>query len=133
LWLNNITERWTREGKFYLCAIEDVFSNRIVGATAAEPKTRQPSRRLRIAADHRLTWAGRVCAIGFQSGWANPRRHVISHTRPDHGARLAPRLRGGARQDAVTTCIDPVRCGFGQCRRLMSFDRRPRQQFRFKG
>ena len=25
------TENWTREGKIYLCAIKDVFSNRIVG------------------------------------------------------------------------------------------------------
>ena len=25
------TEHWTREGKIYLCAIKDVFSNRIIG------------------------------------------------------------------------------------------------------
>jgi transposase InsO family protein len=31
LWLRDITEHWTREGKLYLCAIKDVFSNRIVG------------------------------------------------------------------------------------------------------
>lgn len=31
LWLSDITEHWTREGKLYLCAIKDVFSNRIVG------------------------------------------------------------------------------------------------------
>lgn len=31
LWLGDITEHWTREGKLYLCAIKDVFSNRIVG------------------------------------------------------------------------------------------------------
>ena len=31
LWLTDITEHWTREGKIYLCAIKDVFSNRIVG------------------------------------------------------------------------------------------------------
>ncbi len=31
LWLTDITEHWTREGKLYLCAIKDVFSNRIVG------------------------------------------------------------------------------------------------------
>ena len=27
----DITEHWTREGKLYLCAIKDVFSNRIAG------------------------------------------------------------------------------------------------------
>ena len=31
LWLADITEHWTDEGKLYLCAIKDVFSNRIVG------------------------------------------------------------------------------------------------------
>ena len=31
LWLSDITEHWTKEGKLYLCAIKDVFSNRIVG------------------------------------------------------------------------------------------------------
>ena len=31
LWLSDLTEHWTREGKLYVCAIKDVFSNRIVG------------------------------------------------------------------------------------------------------
>ena len=31
LWLTDLTEHRTREGKIYLCAIKDVFSNRIVG------------------------------------------------------------------------------------------------------
>jgi putative transposase len=31
LWLADITENSTREGKLYLCAIKDAFSNRIVG------------------------------------------------------------------------------------------------------
>ncbi|MFV0634486.1 IS3 family transposase [Demequina sp.] len=31
LWLTDITEHPTREGKLYLCAVKDVFSNRIVG------------------------------------------------------------------------------------------------------
>jgi transposase InsO family protein len=31
LWLTDITEHATAEGKLYLCAIKDVFSNRIVG------------------------------------------------------------------------------------------------------
>jgi transposase InsO family protein len=30
-WLTDITEHWTAEGKLYLCAIKDLFSNRIVG------------------------------------------------------------------------------------------------------
>ena len=31
LWLTDITEHKTREGKLYLCAIKDAYSNRIVG------------------------------------------------------------------------------------------------------
>jgi putative transposase len=31
LWLADITEHWTGEGKLYVCAIKDVYSNRIVG------------------------------------------------------------------------------------------------------
>lgn len=31
LWLADITEHRTKEGKLYLCAVKDVFSNRIVG------------------------------------------------------------------------------------------------------
>ena len=31
LWLTDITEHPTGEGKLYLCAIKDVYSNRIVG------------------------------------------------------------------------------------------------------
>jgi putative transposase len=31
IWVSDITEHWTDEGKLYCCAIKDVFSNRIVG------------------------------------------------------------------------------------------------------
>lgn len=31
LWLTDLTEHWTDEGKLCLCAIKDVYSNRIVG------------------------------------------------------------------------------------------------------
>jgi transposase InsO family protein len=36
LWLGDITEHPTREGKLYVCAIKDVFSNRIVGYSIDE-------------------------------------------------------------------------------------------------
>src|SRR3954465_69130 len=36
LWLTDITEHWTAEGKVYLCAVKDVHSNRIVGYSIAE-------------------------------------------------------------------------------------------------
>lgn len=31
VWVSDITEHWTAEGKLYLCAIKDLWSNRIVG------------------------------------------------------------------------------------------------------
>gem|GEM_PF-559462 len=36
LWLSDITEHKTGEGKLYLCAIKDVFSNRIVGYSISD-------------------------------------------------------------------------------------------------
>ncbi len=36
LWLTDITEHPTGEGKLYLCAIKDFFSNRIVGCSIAD-------------------------------------------------------------------------------------------------
>ncbi len=36
LWLTDITEHWTGEGKLYLCAIKDVYSGRIVGYSMAD-------------------------------------------------------------------------------------------------
>lgn len=41
VWLTDITEHPTREGKLYLCAIKDVFSNRIVGYAMSERMTSQ--------------------------------------------------------------------------------------------
>lgn len=39
VWLTDITEHSTSEGKLYLCAIKDVFSNRIVGYSMNERMT----------------------------------------------------------------------------------------------
>lgn len=36
LWLGDMTEHRTKEGKLYICAIKDVFSNRIVGYSIDE-------------------------------------------------------------------------------------------------
>jgi transposase InsO family protein len=36
LWLTDITEHRTRKGKLYLCAVKDVFSNRIVGYSISD-------------------------------------------------------------------------------------------------
>lgn len=39
LWLTDITEHWTDEGKLYECAIKDVWSNRIVGYSISDRMT----------------------------------------------------------------------------------------------
>jgi putative transposase len=39
LWLTDITEHWTRQGRLYLCAVKDVWSNRIVGYSMSERMT----------------------------------------------------------------------------------------------
>lgn len=44
LWLTDITEHKTAEGKLYLCAIKDVFSGRIVGYSIDSPDGDWPSR-----------------------------------------------------------------------------------------
>jgi putative transposase len=41
VWLTDITEHATLEGKLYCCAIKDVFSNRIVGYSIGERMTAQ--------------------------------------------------------------------------------------------
>ncbi len=41
VWLTDITEHPTGEGKIYLCAVKDVFSNRIVGYSIADRMTSQ--------------------------------------------------------------------------------------------
>ncbi len=38
-WVTDITEHWTGEGKLYLCAIKDLWSNRIVGYSISERMT----------------------------------------------------------------------------------------------
>jgi transposase InsO family protein len=59
LWLADITEHRTGEGKLYLCAIKDVFSNRIVGwAIDSRMKARLVVAAIEMAAARRGDIAG---------------------------------------------------------------------------
>ena len=61
LWLADITEHHTAEGKLYLCAIKDVWSNRIVGYSIdARMKSRLAVNALHNAAARRRDVAGCV-------------------------------------------------------------------------
>lgn len=61
LWLSDITEHWTGEGKLYLCAIKDVYSNRIVGYSIdSRMKSRLAVAALNNAVARRVDVAGCV-------------------------------------------------------------------------
>nr|WP_280763569.1 DDE-type integrase/transposase/recombinase [Prescottella agglutinans] len=58
LWLTDITEHHTGEGKLYLCAIKDVYSNRIVGYSI------ESRMKARLAVDALDSAAARRAAAG---------------------------------------------------------------------
>lgn len=61
LWLSDITEHWTAEGKLCLCAVKDVYSNRIVGYSIdSRMKSRLAVAALNIAVARRDDVAGCV-------------------------------------------------------------------------
>lgn len=56
VWLTDITEHWTDEGKLYLCAIKDICSQRIVGYAMSDRMTKHLAiAALSNAASHRRT------------------------------------------------------------------------------
>ncbi|MEZ0367433.1 IS3 family transposase [Mycobacterium sp. pUA109] len=62
LWLADITEHMTGEGKLYLCAIKDVFSNRIVGYSIDDRmKSRLATQALASAVSRRGDVGGCIC------------------------------------------------------------------------
>jgi putative transposase len=100
LWLTDITEHPTAEGKLYLCALKDAYSNRIVGYSMGDRMTANLAvTALHNAVDLRLS--GRVDTAG-----------VVVHS--DRGSQFrshayrralsAHRLRGS--MGRVATCAD---------------------------
>jgi transposase InsO family protein len=74
LWLTDITEHRTDEGKLYLCAIKDVWSNRIVGYSIKE----------------RMTSALAVAALRNAVALRNPAGTTICHS--DRGSQFRSRV-----------------------------------------
>jgi len=64
LWLSDITEHRTDEGKLYLCAVKDVFSNRIVGYTDRGSQFRSCRYTLTLKQFDMIGSMGRVGAAG---------------------------------------------------------------------
>jgi putative transposase len=69
LWLADITEHSTKEGKLYICAIKDVFSNRIVGyCMDSRMKSRLATTALSNAVARRGEVAGCTPIVDLSSG-----------------------------------------------------------------
>ena len=96
LWLTDITEHWTDEGKLYLCAIKDVFSGRIVGYSISDRmKARLAVNALDNAISRRRDAAG--CIVhsdrGSQGGFNWSSQHLDFG-----GVRVWPRETGARRR-----------------------------------
>ncbi len=98
LWVTDITEHRTGEGKVYVCAIKDVYSNRIVGYSISDRmKSRLAVAALNNAAARRGDVAG--CMVhsdrGSQGGFNWSSQH------PEFGGVRRWRPRIGARRPAM--------------------------------
>lgn len=79
VWLADITEHRTDEGKLYLCAIKDVYSNRIVGYSI---DSRMKSSLAVAALDHAVALRSPVATIvhsdrGSQGGFNWSSQHLV--------------------------------------------------------
>jgi putative transposase len=83
LWLADITEHPTREGKLYLCTIKDAFSNRIVGYCM---DSRMQSRLATTALNHAVARRGQVagCILHTDRG-SQFRSRKFVHALGRHG------------------------------------------------
>ncbi|BCP09940.1 hypothetical protein MINTM020_20380 [Mycobacterium paraintracellulare] len=106
LWLSDITEHRTAEGKLYLCAIKDVFSNRIVGYSIdSRMKSRLATTALSSAVARRGDVAGCILHSdrGSQGGFNRSSQHLdrggVRQWRRRTGPRrrvMCPRVRVGS-------------------------------------
>lgn len=83
LWLTDITEHVTGEGKLYLCAVKDVYSGRIVGYSIdARMKSSLAVRALESAVARRGQVAGCIvlptASRNFAHGNSSPFSHVTA-------------------------------------------------------
>ena len=103
LWLTDITEHWTDEGKLYLCAIKEVFSGRIVGYSISDRmKVRLAVNALDSAVSRRRDAAG--CIVhsdrGSQGGFNWSSQHLVIAEVSD-GSSSAGSRSGGATEASV--------------------------------
>ncbi len=113
LWLSDITEHRTGEGKLYLCAIKDVFSNRIVGYSIdSRMKSRLATTALSSAVARRGDVAGCILHSdrGSQGGFNWSSQHLVI-TEVLDGSSTAGSGSGDPSEDAVAGSSEvPARC-----------------------
>ena len=107
LWLSDITEHRTGEGKLYLCAIKDVFSNRIVGYSIdSRMKSRLATTALNSAVARRGEVAG--CILHSDRGSRfRSRKFVHALGRYDMVGSMG-RARRGRRQRGHGELLQPA-------------------------
>src|SRR3546814_18050281 len=98
LWLTDITEHWTNDGKLYLCAVKDVYSNRIVGYSI---DSRMKARLAVNALDNAVARRGEVAGCILHSDrWSQfrSRKQQRALTRPGMVGSMG---QGGDRKSVV--------------------------------
>ena len=95
VWVSDITEHPTVEGKLYCCAIKDLFSNRIVG----------------YALDERMTAKLAVSALRAAIARRQPNGTVVVHS--DRGSQFRSRAFRAVLKSARAHWLH----GPGRCRR----------------
>jgi len=89
LWLSDITEHATGEGKLYLCAVKDAYSNRIIGYSI---DTRMKSRIAVNALNNAVARRGQVagCILHTDRGSQFRSRKLVGALNRHHMAASAP-------------------------------------------
>ena len=95
LWLTDITEHPTGEGKLYLCAVKDACSRRIVGYSMAERMTAQ----LAVDALNNAVYSVTTATAGSHRGALRPRQPVpVPRLHPNTATPPAARIDGPRRR-----------------------------------
>ena len=115
LWLTDITEHPTAEGKLYLCAIKDVCSNRIVGYSMDS----------RMTADARGVGAANAVALrGPAAPWSIPTAAASSAPTPSSARSRTTGCSGRWAGSAPAATTPPWNRSSRCCRRTSSTARR---------
>ncbi|MFB7363846.1 transposase [Streptomyces hydrogenans] len=110
LWLADITEHATGDGKLYLCAVKDVFSNRIVGySIGAQMKSGLAVAALNSAVARRGSVADCVLHSdrGSQGGFNRSSQHLDFGGVQDRCGGLEPEDRRCARGASAAVACRP--------------------------